>query len=209
VAAAVIAGGPRVFASGADIRELRETAPAAYLTGARRAVWEALADLRKPVVAAVSGYALGGGCELALTCDAIVAGDDAVLGQPEVKLGLIPGAGGTQRWARVCGRYAAAPLVLGGRTVTGYEAHRLGIVDRVVPAGRVLAAAVDLAAELSAGAPLAVRFGKEALRLSEAAPIDQALTHERALLAALLSTEDLQEGVDAFLSTRPPDFRGR
>lgn len=207
--ATVIAGDRRVFASGADLREMRATSPATYLTGARRAAWEALGRIQKPVVAAVSGFALGGGCELALACDAIVAGDDAVLGQPEVRLGLIPGAGGTQRWARAAGRYAAAPIVLGARTVTAWRAHRMGIVDRVAPATRVVAAATDLARELTVGAPLATGFAKQALRFSEDLPIERALGQERALLAALLATDDLQEGIDAFLEKRAPDFTGR
>lgn len=207
--ATVVAGGARVFASGADLREMRDTSAATYLTGERREAWDAIGRVRKPIVAAVSGFALGGGCELALACDAIVASDTAILGQPEVLLGLIPGAGGTQRWARVCGRYAAAPLVLGARSVTAWEALRLGVVERVVPAKRVVAAATDLAAELTVGAPLATHFGKQALRSSEDLPIERALGHERALLAALLATEDLREGIDAFLDKRAPDFRGR
>jgi enoyl-CoA hydratase/carnithine racemase len=207
--ATVLAGGDRVFASGADLREMRETSPAGYLAGARREAWEAIGAIRKPIIAAVTGYALGGGCELALACDAVVAGENAVLGQPEVRLGLIPGAGGTQRWARVAGRYAGASVVLGTRTVTSWEAHRMGLVERVVPAGRAVAAATDLASELTVGAPLATRFGKQALRLSEELPIEHALSHERALLAALLATDDLQEGISAFLEKRIPRFEGR
>lgn len=207
--ATVIAGGRRIFASGADLREMRETSPSTYLTGRRRAAWEALGRVQKPVVAAVSGFALGGGCELALACDAIVAGDNALLGQPEVRLGLIPGAGGTQRWARASGRFAAAPIVLGGRTVTSWQAHRMGIVDRVAPASRVVDAAADLAKELTIGAPLATRFAKQALRFSEDLPIERALGQERALLAALLATDDLQEGIEAFLDKRSPEFKGR
>lgn len=207
--ASVITGAGKVFAAGANLRELRETSPTDYLTGPRRAAWERLGGIDKPVVAAVGGVAFGGGCELALACDLIVAGDDARFGQPEVGLGLIPGAGGTQRWARGIGRYAATRLVLSGQPIDVWQAHELGVVAEVVPREALVASAVELARSVSAGAPLAVRFAKRALRLSEDLPISRALEHERTLLAALLATDDLQEGVAAFLDRRRPQFQGR
>lgn len=209
IAASVITGGNRIFASGANLRELRETSSTGYLTGARGQAWERLGRIRKPVVAAVAGFALGGGCELALACDAIVAGDDAWFGQPEVQIGVIPGAGGTQRWARAVGRYAAAPIVLGARRVSAWQGRALGVIDRVVPSECVVEAACELAGELAVGAPLATRFGKQALRLSEDLPVERALEHERTLLAVLLDSDDVREGIDAFLEGRNPQFQGR
>lgn len=208
VGAAVLAGGERYFASGADLRELRASTGASYLAGPRSAAWRCIRNFPKPVVAAVAGYALGGGCELALTCDAIVAGDRSTFGQPEVKVGLLPGAGGTQRWARAHGRYAAASIVLAGRIISAWEARELGIVHRLVPDEHVVDAAVDMSRTFLDGAPLAVRHAKRSLRLSEEVPLEHALEHERTLLATLLDTDDLREGIDAFLHRRPPVFRG-
>lgn len=209
VRAVVLCGHERYFASGADLRELREITPSAYLGGDRIRAWDVIRAFPKPVVAAVAGFALGGGCELALTCDAVVAGDGAVFGQPEVDVGLLPGAGGTQRWARTMGRYDAANVVLTGRRVSAWEARRLGLVQRIVPDGRVIEAAEDLARTMTQGAPIAVRFAKQAMRQADELSLTAALDYERMLLAAALSTEDLQEGVAAFLEKRRPDFRGR
>lgn len=209
VRAAVLAGGERYFASGADLRELRASTSASFLTGPRGAAWQRIRDFPDPLVAAVAGYALGGGCELALTCDAVVAGDRSTFGQPEVKVGLLPGAGGTQRWARTHGRYAAATVVLAGRTVSVWEARALGIVHRIVPDEHVVEGAIDVARTFLAGAPLAVRHAKRSLRSSEEVPLGHALEHERALLASLLGTDDLKEGIDAFLERRTPVFRGQ
>jgi enoyl-CoA hydratase/carnithine racemase len=161
------------------------------------------------MVAAVAGPALGGGAELALLADLVVAADTAVFGQPEVRLGILPGAGGTQRWARAAGRYVAAGLVLAARTVDAFEARDLGIVDRVVPAERVVAAAAAVAGQIAAHAPLALRAARGAVRRSEELPLSAALEHERAQLVALLSTEDHREGIDAFLEKRAPQFTGR
>lgn len=209
IRAAVITGAGSQFASGGDIRELRATRPSVFLTGARIDAWDRIIAFSKPLVAAVRGVALGGGCELALTCDAIIAGDDARLGLPEVSLGLIPGAGGGQRLARAAGRFVAAEVVLGGRRLTAWEARRLGLVAAVVPREQVVASGADHARALSAGPPLAARFAKRSLRLSEGLPIERAIDEERALTAALLSTEDMQEATSAFLEKREPRFTGR
>lgn len=209
IAAAVIAGAGDHFASGGDLRELQASTPASFLTGGRPPAWDRIAGFTKPLVAAVRGAALGGGCELALTCDAIVAGDDARFGLPEVALGLLPGAGGGQRLARSLGRYRAAEVVLAGERLTAWQARRYGIVAAVVPREVVTEAAVAHARTVSSGAPLATRFAKQSLRLSEELPLRGAIEQERALTSVLLSTSDLQEAVDAFLQRRPARFEGR
>jgi enoyl-CoA hydratase/carnithine racemase len=209
VRVAVLTGGPKVFASGADVRELLATTPAEYGRLPRAAAWRALNDLGLPLVAAVAGPALGGGCELALLCDVVIAADTAVLGQPEVGLGLIPGAGGTQRWARAAGRYRAAEIVLARRTVDAFEARDLGVVARVVPTERLVPAARATASAIAAGAPLALRAARAAVRRSEELPLAAALEHERGLLALLLGTDDSAEGITALLERRTPTFAGR
>jgi enoyl-CoA hydratase/carnithine racemase len=208
VRAVVLTGGPRLFASGADLRELRDNTPSRYLLSERQRAWPAFSGFPKPLVAAVAGYVLGGGCEIAMSCDFIVAGDSAVLGQPEINLGIIPGAGGTQRWARVCGRFRAADLVMGGTNVDAWTAHRLGLVHQVVPAECVVDAGVALAVRLAAASPIAQRLGKSALRQSEEVGVTAGLEYERSQLAILLSTADKVEGITAFLEKRPAEFRG-
>ncbi|MFI5610018.1 enoyl-CoA hydratase/isomerase family protein [Amycolatopsis sp. NPDC051903] len=209
VRAVVLTGGAKIFASGADIRELRKTSPAGYLQSERLAAWARFGRFPKPSVAAVAGYALGGGCELAMSCDFVVAADSATFGQPEIRLGILPGAGGTQRWARVAGRFRAAELVLAARTVDAWTAREYGLVSRVVPAERVVAAGLALAGEVAAFGPVAARLSKAAVRASEELPLAGGLEHERALLGTLLSTEDHFEGIDAFLEKRAPRFTGR
>ena len=209
VRAVVLTGGPRIFASGADVRELRATTPADYVQSERLAAWQRFARFPKPAVAAVAGYVLGGGCELALTCDLVVAADTAVLGQPEIRLGILPGAGGTQRWARVAGRYRAAELVLCGRSVDAWTAQRMGLVNQVVPAECVVEAGIAAARSIAVHSPVAARLAKAALRASEELPMTGGLDHERALLGTLLSTDDHVEGIDAFLEKRPARFSGR
>ncbi|MDZ5446379.1 enoyl-CoA hydratase-related protein [Micromonospora sp. 4G57] len=208
VRAMVLTGGPKLFASGADVRELRATSPAQYLLSERLACWSRFARFPKPAVAAVAGYVLGGGCELAMTCDFIVAADSAMLGQPEIKLGIIPGAGGTQRWARVSGRFRAAELVLTGGFVDAWTAQRMGLVNQVVPAERVVEAGIAVARSVAAQSPVAARLGKAALRASEEVGVSSGLDYERSLLLTLLSTDDHLEGIDAFLEKRPPSFKG-
>ncbi|WIX77321.1 enoyl-CoA hydratase-related protein [Amycolatopsis carbonis] len=209
IRAVVLTGGEKIFASGADIRELRTTSPAGYLQSERLAAWARFGRFPKPSIAAVAGYALGGGCELAMSCDFIVAADSATFGQPEIRLGILPGAGGTQRWARVAGRFRAAELVLAARTVDAWTAREYGLVARVVPAERVVAAGVALAGEVAAFGPVATRLSKAAVRASEELPLAGGLEHERALLGTLLSTEDHFEGIDAFLEKRSARFTGR
>jgi len=159
--------GERAFAAGADIRELARQTPVTLLVENRFAAWERIAATRKPVIAAVRGFALGGGCELALSCDLIVAGEDARFGQPEINLGVMPGAGGTQRLTRAIGRARAMDLILTGRTITAREAESMGLVSRVVPAERTLDESLALASAIAAQAPVAVLAAKEAVRLAE------------------------------------------
>ena len=198
----VIAGGDDWFAAGADIKAMAKRTLAEVLTSPAAQFWPRLAAIRTPLVAAVSGYALGGGCELALACDMIVASENAQFGQPEILLGIIPGGGGTQRLARVMGKQRAMELVLTGRRIEAAEARELGIATRVAPADRWLDAALELA-------PLAVRLAKQAVLAAEETSMSAGLDHERRLYELAMATEDRVEGMTAFLEKRKPEFRGR
>ena len=205
----VIAGGEDWFAAGADIKVMAKRTLAETLTSPAARFWPRLAALRTPVVAAVSGYALGGGCELALACDMIVASESAQFGQPEILLGIIPGGGGTQRLARVMGKQRAMELVLTGRRIGAEEAHRLGIVTRLASAEGWLDAALELAAEVAERPPLATRLAKQAVLAAEETALTAGLDHERRLYELAMATEDRVEGMNAFLEKRKPEFRGR
>jgi enoyl-CoA hydratase len=203
--------GEKSFVAGADIRELAALRPSECGEYARRGqhVFDLLEHMGKPTIAALNGFALGGGCELAMACTLRVAAETARLGQPEITLGLIPGFGGTQRLTRLIGRGAALELLLTGRQVTAEEALRLGLVNRVVPAPGVMAAARALAADLAAKPPFAVRCLLEAAARSLEAPLDQGQFMEAALFGLVASTDDMREGTAAFLDKRPPSFTGR
>ena len=205
----VIAGGDDWFAAGADIKVMAKRTLAETLTSPAARFWPRLGALRTPVVAAVSGYALGGGCELALACDMIVASESAQFGQPEILLGIIPGGGGTQRLARVMGKQRAMELVLTGRRIGAEEAHRLGIVTRLAPADRWLDAALELAGEVAERPPLAARLAKQAVLAAEETALTAGLDHERRLYEVAMATEDRVEGMNAFLEKRNAEFRGR
>ncbi|GAB3434810.1 enoyl-CoA hydratase-related protein [Actinophytocola sediminis] len=209
VRAIVLTGGPTLFAAGADVRQLLAISPVEYAASARGVSWRRIGAVETVLVAAVAGFALGGGCELALCADLVVAADTAVFGQPEVRLGLVPGAGGTQRWARAAGRYTGAGVVLTGRTVDAFEARDLGLVHRIVPAERVVAAAAAVAGEIAANGPLAVRAARAALRRSEESPLSAALEFERQQLLLMLTSDDHVEGITALLDKRAPRFAGR
>lgn len=209
VRAIVLTGGSTLFASGADVRQLRDSSPVEYATSARGPSWRRIGAIETVLVAAVAGFALGGGCELALTADLVVAADTAVFGQPEVKLGLLPAAGGTQRWARTAGRYAASGVVLTGRTVDAFEARDLGLVHRIVPAERLVPAAVAVASEIAANGPLAVKAARAAVRRAEELPLSAALEYERQQLLLMLTSDDHIEGITALLDKRAPRFTGR
>ncbi|MEV4538447.1 enoyl-CoA hydratase-related protein [Asanoa sp. NPDC049518] len=211
VRAVVVYGGEKVFAAGADIKEMQTmsyvdmAARAANLSAALGAV----ARIPKPVVAAITGYALGGGCELALACDWRVVADDAKLGQPEIKLGIIPGAGGTQRLARLVGPARAKDIVLSGRMVDAEEALRIGLADRVVPAADVYAEAISLVRPYANGPAQAIRAAKAAIDGGLDMDLNSGLAWESQLFAALFATDDRSEGMAAFVEKRKPDFTGR
>ncbi len=206
--AIVITGaGTRAFAAGADVAELALQTPASLAASPGFEGWDRVAAVATPTIAAVRGYALGGGAELALACDMIVAGTDATFGQPEINLGVIPGAGGTQRLARAIGKARAMELVLTGRRVAALEAERLGFVTRVVPAPETLASALDLAATVAAQPREAVRAAVAAVRFADETPLGEGLTLERDLFRALFGTPDQEEGMRAFLERREPRWR--
>ena len=214
VRAVVLTGaGERAFVAGADISELHQVAgrpaEAAAYTGGLQAVATRWERLPKPVIAAVNGYALGGGCELALAADIRLASDRARFGQPEIKLGLIPGSGGTQRLPRLVGRGYAKLLVMGGEPIGAQEALRIGLVDRVVPAEQLLPEALALAAKLAQAAPIALRLAKEAVDGGLEGTLAAGLALERRLFGQALGTADAAEGTGAFLEKRQPRFTGQ
>jgi enoyl-CoA hydratase/carnithine racemase len=205
----VIAGSDEVFASGADIEALRDRTFQESLVHPSAAFWRRLAACHTPLVAAVSGWALGGGCELALLCDMIIASETAVFGQPEVTLGIIPGGGGTQRLARLAGKQRAMELVLTGRRFDAAEAARLGVVCEVHPKGEWLEGALELAGRVAERPPIAVRLAKQAILAAEETGLSAGLETERRLYELSMATEDRVEGMEAFLEKRKPEFRGR
>ena len=205
----VIAGSDDVFAAGADIRSLSERQFHEALFHPAAEFWRHVADRRTPLVAAVSGWALGGGCELALLCDLVVASETATFGQPEITLGIIPGGGGTQRLARVLGKQRAMELVLTGRHFDAREAKEMGLVNVVTKKGRWLDEAMELAARVARQPPLAARLGKQAVLAAEETAMSAGLEYERRLYELAMATEDRVEGTRAFLEKRQPDFRGR
>lgn len=205
----VVTGNERAFAAGADIKEMVEAQPADMLNNPFIDYWDRLQRISKPVVAAVSGFALGGGCEFAMACDMIVASDSAQFGQPEINLGVIPGAGGTQRLTRAVGKALAMEMVLNDRRLSAEEALRLGLVNKVAPRETYLQEAIDFAAQIAARAPVAVRMAKEAVNAAFEMPLQAALAHERRLFYLLFSTEDQKEGMQAFVEKRRAEWKGR
>jgi len=209
VRCAVITGAGRAFAAGADIKEMAEASASDMLVGYRFQQWERIRKLTIPLVAAVNGMALGGGCELAMLCDMIVAAETAQFGQPEINLGIMPGAGGTQRLTRAIGKARAMEMVLTGRPISARQAEALGLVTKVVPAEAVLDEAIALAREIAAKPPIAVRLAKEAVLKAFDTTVEGGLDYERKAFYLLFATEDRTEGINAFLEKRKPEFRGR
>ena len=208
--AIVITGaGDRAFAAGADIKELAAQTPTSLTVDDHFHRWERIKRVRKPLIAAVRGHALGGGCELAMTCDMIVAGEDAQFGQPEIRLGVMPGAGGTQRLTRAIGKARAMELVLTGRSIGAREAEAHGLVTSVVPAEETVPKALELAARIAAMAPVAVLAAKAAVNRAEELPLEAGLEFERRSFYLLFDTEDQKEGMAAFAEKRKATWRGR
>jgi enoyl-CoA hydratase/carnithine racemase len=205
----VIAGSDDVFAAGADIRAMSERTFAEALRHPAASFWRRVAAVKTPLVAAVTGYALGGGCELALACDMIVAAEDASFGQPEITLGIIPGGGGTQRIARTVGKQLAMEYVLTGRRFDAATAQRLGLVNRVVEKESCLREALALARTVAERPPIAVRLAKQAVLTAEETALSAGIENERRLYELAMATEDRVEGMQAFLEKREPKFEGR
>jgi enoyl-CoA hydratase len=206
----VITGsGSKAFAAGADVRQLASETPVSLYDGPGLAAWERIRAVRTPTIAAVRGWALGAGCELAMMCDMILAAEDARFGQPELRLGIIPGLGGTQRLTRAIGKARAMEMVLTGRALTAAEAEASGLVTRVVPAEQVLALALELAEQIAAMPPIAARAAKEAVSRAFELPLSAGLDYERHLFYVLFGSADQREGMAAFLEKREPQWARR
>jgi enoyl-CoA hydratase len=205
----ILTGSERAFAAGADITQMVDAGAVDVLMQNQFDRWARLRRLTKPLIAAVSGYAFGGGCELALMCDLIVASETAQFGQPEIKIGIIPGAGGTQRLTRTLGKARAMEMVLTGNPITAQQALAGGLLNRVVPVAAYLEEAKALGREIAARAPVAVRLGKEAVNQALETTLETGLAYERKLFFLLFASEDKREGMRAFLEKRRPAFTGR
>jgi len=205
----VLTGNESAFAAGADIREMADATAVEMLDQNTSTIFERLRRIHKPIVASVSGWALGGGCELAMACDMIIASTTATFGQPEINLGIIPGAGGTQRLTRVVGKATAMEMVLNARFLSANEAYELGLVNRVVSAEACLEEAVALAGQIADRPPIAVRLAKEAINAAYEMSLAKGLAYERRTFTFLFSTDDQKEGMRAFLKKRQPAWKGR
>lgn len=205
----ILTGNEKVFAAGADIKEMADASAMEMLSRDQFARWDRIRKFKKPIIAAVSGFALGGGCEIAMTCDIIVASETARFGQPEINLGVIPGAGGTQRLTRAVGKAKAMEMVLTGKTITAEEAKQWGLVNKVVPVEYWLREAIDLAKEIAAKPPVAVRLAKEAVLKSFDTTIEGGLEYERRNFYLLFASDDQKEGMSAFVEKRKPEWKGK
>jgi enoyl-CoA hydratase len=209
VGAIVLTGNERAFAAGADIREMADATAVEMLLRDQFARWDRIRRIRKPLIAAVSGFALGGGCELAMMCDIIIASESAKFGQPEIGIGVMPGAGGTQRLTRAVGKAKAMEMVLTGAAIDAREALAAGLVNRVVPVEAYLTEALALAREIASKPPVAVRLAKEAVLKSFDTTIEGGLEFERRNFYLLFASEDQKEGMQAFVEKRKPSWKGR
>jgi enoyl-CoA hydratase len=205
----ILTGGEKVFAAGADIKEMAALGPFDEPVLQRLAYRDRINKISKPIIAAVSGFALGGGCELAMSCDIIIASESARFGQPEVNLGIIPGSGGTQRLTHLLGKHRAMELILTGDFLSAVDAERFGLVNRVVPAELLFDEAKNLARKIAAKPALAIRAAKQAVLKAANAPLDEGLDFERKSFYLLLSSEDRKEAMTAFLEKRKPDLKNR
>ncbi len=205
----IITGNERAFAAGADIKQMAGKTAIDMLNLDQFSTWDQIRKTRKPLIAAVSGYALGGGCELAMTCDMIVASETAQFGQPEIKIGVIPGAGGTQRLTRAVGKARAMEMVLTGKFINAGEALRYGLVNKVVPVELYREEAVKLARQIAGMSPIAAKLGKEAVNRAFETHLDEGLHFERKNFYLAFASEDQQEGMQAFIDKRPPNYQGK
>lgn len=205
----VITGNERAFAAGADIKDMAQATPVEMLARNWIAYWDRIKKVSKPIIAAVSGFALGGGCELAMACDIIIASESAQFGQPEINLGVMPGAGGTQRLTRALGKSKAMEMVLTGRPISAREAEARGLVSRVVPVEMYLEEAKSLAREIASKAPIAVRLAKESVSKAFETSLGEGLDYERKLFYFLFSTQDQREGMQAFVEKRKAEWKGQ
>ena len=200
----VLTGGPKVFAAGADIKRMAEASAVDMLTMDQLARWDRIRKLHKPVVAAINGYALGGGCELSMMCDIIIAGEDAKFGQPEISIGVIPGAGGTQRLTRAVGKAKAMELILTGRMFSAHEALEMGLINKVVPSELTIEEAKQMAKTIAEKPAIAVRLAKEAILKAFDTTMEGGLDYERKLFYLLFASADQKEGMKAFMEKRSP-----
>jgi enoyl-CoA hydratase len=209
IRAMVVTGNERAFAAGADIGEMAGASPIDMLKANRIGQWDRVRRIGKPVIAAVNGWCLGGGCELAMTLDLIVAGQSAKFGQPEISIGIIPGAGGTQRLTRAIGKSKAMRMILTGEPITARDAFDAGLVAQLATDELTVEDALSLAAKIAEKSPLALRLAKESVNAAFEMSLTDALAHERRLFYLLFASEDQKEGMSAFLEKRTPDFTGR
>jgi enoyl-CoA hydratase len=208
IRAIVVTGGPTVFAAGADIKEMADASAVDMLLRDSIGLFDRVRRIGKPLIAAVAGYALGGGCELAMLCDIIIAAENARFGQPEINIGLIPGAGGTQRLTRTLGKYLATDLILTGRMIGAEEALRHGLAARIVPQELIVSEAVRLGKQISEKPPISVRLAKQAITRAFEGRVDDGIELERKLFYLLFATQDAHEGMHAFVDKRQPTYEG-
>lgn len=209
VGAIIVTGNEKAFAAGADIKEMAESSYVEMLTSGHVQIWDRIRSIHKPVIAAVSGWALGGGCEFVLSCDMVVASESAKFGQPEITIGVIPGAGGTQRLARLVGKHLAMEMTINNRTLTAQEALQLGLANRVVPVEGYLDAAVAFADEIASRAPIAVRMAKDSVNAAFETTLTEGLAVEKRNFYPLFATEDQKEGMRAFVEKRKAEWKGK
>lgn len=209
IGAVILTGNERAFAAGADIKEMAEASAIYMLSRNQFKAWEEITRFSKPLIAAVSGFALGGGCELMMHCDMVIASESAQFGQPEINLGIMPGAGGTQRLTKAIGKVKAMELIMTGDMITADEALKLGLINRVVPVESYMEEAIQLAARIADKAPIALKMIKEAVNKAVDVPLQEGLDFERKSFYLLFASEDQKEGMKAFVEKRKADFKGK